>query len=142
MPPDDYDGYQKLSQSTHIPIATGENEYTKFGFRDLIKNRCASILQPDALTMGGVSEFLKVSYMAQAENLPISPHGNQDVQIHLISSISNGLLLEYYNGSTDPMWLDMFEEPLKIKHGHVIAPERPGLGINLNHSAISKFQVI
>lgn len=142
LPPDDYDGYQKLSQSTNIPIATGENEYTKFGFRDLIKNRCASILQPDALTMGGVSEFLKVSYMAQAENLPISPHGNQDVQIHLISSISNGLLLEYYNGSTDPMWLDMFEEPLKIKDGHVVAPDRPGLGINLNHSAISKYQVI
>ena len=39
LPPDDYDGYQKLSQSTNIPIATGENEYTKFGFRDLIKNR-------------------------------------------------------------------------------------------------------
>jgi len=50
------------------------------------------------------------------------------------------LLLEYYNGSTDPMWLDMFEEPLKIQDGHAVAPERPGLGINLNHSAISKYQ--
>ncbi|MAO89498.1 MAG: hypothetical protein CL880_03040 [Dehalococcoidia bacterium] len=140
LPPDDYEGYKKLSQSTVIPIATGENEYTKYGFRDLIKNRCASILQPDALTMGGISEFLKTAYLAQTENLPISPHGNQDVHIHLISSISNGLLLEYYNGSTDPMWLDMFEEPLKIQDGHAVAPERPGLGINLNHSAISKYQ--
>ena len=43
---------------------------------------------------------------------------------------------------TKPFQIDMFEKPLKIKEGHVVAPERTGLGINLHHSAISKYQVI
>ena len=51
--PDDYEGHKLISRATTIPIATGENEYTRYGFRDLIENRCAAILQPDALVMGG-----------------------------------------------------------------------------------------
>src|ERR1700733_4514671 len=39
--PDDYDGHRKLAQAPSIPIATGENEYTRYGFRDLIRNDCA-----------------------------------------------------------------------------------------------------
>ncbi|HBJ32859.1 MAG TPA: mandelate racemase/muconate lactonizing enzyme family protein, partial [Dehalococcoidia bacterium] len=43
--PDDYEGHKLISQATTIPIATGENEYTRYGFRDLIENRCAAIIQ-------------------------------------------------------------------------------------------------
>ena len=73
--PDDYEGHKLISQATTIPIATGENEYTRYGFRDLIENRCAAILQPDALVMGGITEFTKVAALAQAHDLPIAPHG-------------------------------------------------------------------
>ena len=55
--PDDYDGHRRLAQATSIPIATGENEYTRYGFRDLIKNECAAILNADAKVLGGVTEF-------------------------------------------------------------------------------------
>ena len=57
-----------------MPIATGENEYTRYGFRDLIENRCAAIIQPDPLVMGGVTEFMKVAALAQSHDLPIAPH--------------------------------------------------------------------
>ena len=115
--PDDYKGHQLISQATSVPIATGENEYTRYGFRDLIENRCVAILQPDALVMGGVTEFMKVAAMAQSHDLPIAPHGKQEVHIHLVAAIPNGLILEYYRGSTDPMWDRMFEETLTIDDG-------------------------
>ena len=135
--PDDYRGHQLVAQATSIPIATGENEYTRYGFRDLIENRCAAILQPDALVMGGITEFMKVAAMAQAHDLPIAPHGNQDVHVHLVAAIPNGLTTEYYSGSTDPMWGKMFKETLIVDNGYLHPPDRPGLGIELNEEALA-----
>jgi L-alanine-DL-glutamate epimerase-like enolase superfamily enzyme len=139
--PDDYEGHKLISQATIIPIATGENEYTRYGFRDLIENRCAAIIQPDALIMGGISEFMKVAALAQAHDLPIAPHGNQDVHVHLVSAIPNGLTVEYYRGSTDPMWGTMFKETLMVEDGHVSPPDRPGIGIELNEEALEPYRV-
>lgn len=63
--PDDYEGHRLVSQASSIPVATGENEYTRYGFRDLIEKRCCDIIQPDGLIMGGPTEFMKVAAMAQ-----------------------------------------------------------------------------
>ena len=139
--PDDYQGHKLISQATIIPIATGENEYTRYGFRDLIENRCAAIIQPDALIMGGITEFMKVAALAQAHDLPIAPHGNQDVHIHLVSAIPNGLILEYYRGSTDPMWGKTFRGGLEVEDEHVRPPDRPGMGIELNDEALAQYRV-
>ena len=139
--PDDYEGHRLISRSTHIPVATGENEYTRYGFRDLIQNRCAAIIQPDALIMGGITEFMKVAALAQAHDLPIAPHGKQEVHINLVTAIPNGLILEYYNDSTDPMWDKMFNEQLKVENGYVIAPDRPGIGFEPNEEALAPYRV-
>ena len=139
--PDDYKGHQLISQATYIPVATGENEYTRYGFRDLINDRCAAIIQPDAQIMGGVTEFMKVAALAQAQDLPIAPHGNQEVHVQLVAAISNGLMVEYYRGSTDPMWGQMFEDTLQIEDGYVRPSDRPGFGINLNEKALAPHRV-
>lgn len=139
--PDDYKGHKLVSRATTIPIATGENEYTRYGFRDLIEERCAAIIQPDALIMGGVSEFMKVAALAQAHDLPVAPHGKQEVHIQLVAAVPNGLTLEYYSGSTDPMWDKMFEETLQLEDGFVRPPDRPGMGIELNEEALAPHRV-
>ncbi len=138
--PDDYKGHQLISQATSIPIATGENEYTRYGFRDLIENRCAAILQPDALIVGGITESMKVAALAQAHDLPVAPHGNQDIHVHVVAAIPNGLTVEYYRGSTDPMWDKTFKEPLMVDNGYVHPPDRPGLGIELNDEALAQYR--
>ena len=134
--PDDYIGQREITQSTSIPVAAGENEYTRYGFRDMINHRAVDILQPDALIMGGVTEFMKVVALAQANDLDIAPHGAQEVHIHLVTAISNGLILEYYRDSVDPMHGNMYKETLTIKDGYVYAPDRPGLGLELNYEAL------
>ena len=139
--PDDYQGHKLISQATAIPIATGENEYTRYGFRDLIENRCAAIIQPDALIMGGITEFMKVAALAQAHDLPVAPHGNQDVHVHLVSAVPNGLTVEYYRDSTDPMWGKMFKDTLSVNDGSVSPPDRPGLGIELNEEQLAPYRV-
>ena len=139
--PDDYEGLRLVSQATSIPIAAGENEYTRYGFRDLIEGRCAAIIQPDAMIMGGITEFMKVAALAQAHDLPISPHGNQDVHIHLVAAIPNGLTLEYYRETSDPMWGKMFRDTLMVEDGAAHPPDRPGIGIELNDEELSPYLV-
>jgi D-arabinonate dehydratase len=140
--PDDYEGQREITRATAIPIAAGENEYTKFGFRDMINRRCADILQPDALVMGGITEFMKVAALAQANELDIAPHGNQYVHIHLVCAIPNGLILEYYKENVDPILGKAFIHQLEVKNGRILAPDRLGLGLELNYDVLRQYKVI
>src|SRR5262249_57264244 len=121
--PDDYAGHARVAQSTAIPIATGENEYTRYGFRDLIHHSSAAILNPDAQVLGGITEFMHIASLAAAHDLRIAPHGAQEVHIHLVAAISNGLILEYYRETVDPLRGQLFEEKLVLdSEGYVIVP--------------------
>ena len=139
--PDDYRGHALIASATSIPIATGENEYTRYGFRDLIEHKAAAIFNADAQILGGITEFMKVAALAQAYDLPIAPHGRQEVHVHLVASIPNGLILECSRGTMDPLWDNAFTEHLTIQAGCVEAPDRPGLGITVNEEALMPYRV-
>ncbi len=139
--PDDYIGQREITRSTSVPIAAGENEYTRYGFRDMINHRAVDILQPDALVLGGATEFMKVAALAQANDLDIAPHGAQEVHIHLVCAIPNGLILEYYRDSVDPMHGKIYTETPLLRDGNVYAPERPGFGLDINRKALTKYRV-
>jgi L-alanine-DL-glutamate epimerase-like enolase superfamily enzyme len=139
---DDYQGHARVAAATPIPIATGENEYTRYGFRDLIQHGAAAILQPDANIMGGVTEFRKVSDLAAAHDLAISPHGGQDVHIHLTAGVPAGLILEFYRGTVDPLWDKKFMDTLTLdKDGMLAPPDRPGFGIEPNYKALDPHRI-
>ena len=138
---DDYAGCARVAQATSIPIATGENEYTRYGFRDLIQHQAASILNADANICGGVTEFRRIAALAASHDLVIAPHGSQDIHIHLVTGIPNGLILEYYRDTVDPMWGKTFAETLMLDADGMLAPpERPGFGITLNEEALAPYR--
>ncbi len=140
--PDDYEGHARLAAQTSIPIATGENEYTRYGFRDLIARGGVAILNADAQVLGGVTEFMKVAALAQAHDLDIAPHGDQNVHVHLVAAISNGLIVEYYRDTVDPLWRQIYRETLLLNaDGTLSPPERPGLGLELNTEALAPYRV-
>ena len=140
--PDDYDGHRRLARTTSIPIATGENEYTRYGFRDLIRNECAAILNPDVKVVGGVTEFMKVVALAQAADLHIAPHGSQDIHIHLTAAVANGLILEFYRDTIDPMWGRVYHNTLVLNDdGTVSPPNVPGIGLDPNYEALAPHRV-
>ena len=139
--PDDYIGQREITRSTSIPIAAGENEYTKYGFRDMINHRSVDILQPDALIMGGVTEFMKVAALAQANDLDIAPHGSQEVHIHLLAAIPNGLILEFYRDTVNPMYGKIWKSELQIENGYVSPPNTPGLGLEPKWDTLEPYRV-
>ena len=140
--PDDYEGMRRLAEGTTIPIASGENEYTRYGFRDLIATGAVPILNADAKVLGGVTEFMKVVALAQAHDLDIAPHGSQDIHVHLLASISNGLILEYYPEQFDPMWGRIYQHTLTLDDdGTVSPPQVPGIGVVPNYQELAPYRV-
>ena len=70
--------------------------------------------------------------LAQAHDLDVAPHGSQDIHVHLVSAIANGLILEYYRDTVDPMWARMYHHTLRVNDdGTVSPPNVPGHGAEL-----------
>jgi D-arabinonate dehydratase len=138
---DDLAGLAEIRRTIDIPVATGEHEYTKYGFKALIADGCTDIVQPDVGRVGGVTEWMKVAHMAQAFNLPVAPHAVQLVHLHLACATPNLKVVEYMNTSleTDAIWYTEFP---KQKDGMWSPyPDRPGLGLELDPYAVEKWAV-
>ena len=139
---DDYVGHRKIAAMTTIPLATGENEYTRYGFRDLIAQEAVAILNADAKILGGVTEFMKVAAYAQAHDIDIAPHGSQDIHVHLVAAISNGLILEFYRDTVDPMWGQIYTHTLTLNDDGTVSPlDVPGIGADPNYPVLEKYRV-
>lgn len=153
IPPDDIEGYVKLSNCLDIPIAAGETEFTRYGFRDLIAKRAVDIVQPDICRAGGFLECKKIAAMASAYNIPYAPHTGGEsavgiaASIQLAAAIPNFLTYEYMRSDwsethPNPLRESLTLEPVeKFADGYIEVPDKPGLGIELNEDIVSKYLV-
>lgn len=136
-PADDFRGQALLCSALDVPIASGENEFTRWGFRDLIEARAVDIVQADPRTCGGFTEWLKIAAFASAYHLPMAPHGGPHIGAHCVGAVANGLIVESYVHSTQ-QHLNRFVEPPDIHDGVVTLPFRPGLGLIWNEAEIQR----
>lgn len=140
--PDNFRGSAELAAMFETPIATGEQECTRWGFRDLIEHRAADILQPDVAVVGGVTEWMKVAALASAYDLPVASHYFHDVHVHLMAATSNALMAEYFPLDLDLMVFDaVVKEPLKPEKGYLPVPQRPGLGMDLIEEKLERYRI-
>ena len=89
-----------------------------------------------------MTEWLKVAAFAQAYDLPVAPHGTQEIHVHLATAVPNGLLVEYYRHLDDPLSRLTFREPLALVDGFVSPPDRPGFGIEIDDEALRPYRVL
>jgi L-alanine-DL-glutamate epimerase-like enolase superfamily enzyme len=138
---DDIAGLAAIARAIDIPVATGEHEYTKFGFKELIAAGGADIVQPDVGRVGGVTEWLKVAHLAHAFNLPVAPHAVQLVHLHLACCTPNLKVVEYLGTSEETDRLFYAELP-ELRDGMWSPfPDRPGLGLELSPQAVERYAV-
>ena len=126
-----------LARSTHLPIATGERIFTKWGFREILEKRAASILQPDLCHAGGITEVRIIAGMAEAYYAALAPHNplgpiSLAAGIQIAASIPNFLCQEQVN-----LGEGYLERPFVVKEGHVDIPTTPGLGITLDENGLA-----
>ncbi|HWE62652.1 MAG TPA: mandelate racemase/muconate lactonizing enzyme family protein [Chloroflexota bacterium] len=134
--PEDVAGHAALARSSPVPIAAGENLYTKHQFADYLRADALHIAQADVIRCGGITEWLKIAHLAQAANRPMAPHFVAELHVHLLCAIPNALILEYLP------WFDaLVEEPLVVHDGLFAPPDRPGHGIRFDRERLAPFLV-
>jgi galactonate dehydratase len=126
-----------LARKTHIPIATGERIFTKWGFREILEKRAASILQPDISHAGGIFEGRLIAGMAEAYYAAIAPHCplgpiSLAAGIQLDAAIPNFLAQEHTTFGAGYL-----VEPFTFRDGYLDLPTGPGLGIELDEEALA-----
>jgi L-alanine-DL-glutamate epimerase-like enolase superfamily enzyme len=142
LAPDDVTGHAEIARALDMPVATGEIHSSRWDFRDLIRERGADILQPDAAVVGGVSEWMKVAHAAATFGLPVAPHWNQDVHVHVAAAVANCLAVEWFDLEQDIVNFDrLLSEPLRPERGRLAVPHRPGIGLAVDWEAVERFRV-
>ncbi len=138
---DDIDGLARVVAAVDIPVATGEHEYTKYGFKDLISRGAADIVQPDVGRVGGVTEWMKVAVIADAFNLPVASHSYGLVHLHMACATPNMMVVECL-GSREAEDVILYKE-FEVPAGAEWSPDRdkPGLGLELDPAAVEKYGV-
>ena len=148
FPPHDYRSYSIASKFSTLPIAAGENHYTRFEYIKLIEEGIVQILQPDISKTGGITEAIRISAMASAWKLPINPHSsmtglNMAATIHLLASIENAGYFEADVSHKNPFRDQLVSTPYKLSSiGTVIPLDKPGIGVEVDQEFITKHPVI
>jgi D-galactarolactone cycloisomerase len=154
VPPEDVAGYGAVKAALSIPIAGGECEFTRFGFRDLLVSRAVDIIQPDTCAAGGLSECKKIADMAEAFGVRYNPHvwgtgiaiaASLQLLAVLPSHTPTSLgplepLLEF-DRTEHPIRQSLLAQPIEHANGIVRVPDGPGLGIEIDRKALARFAV-
>jgi galactonate dehydratase len=127
----------EIARSTHLPIATGERIFTKWGFREILEKGAASILQPDLCHAGGILETRLIAGMAEAYYAAVAPHNplgpiSLAAGLQLAASIPNFLCQEQIS-----LGDGYLKEPFKVEQGYIRVPTGPGLGIELDEAKLA-----
>jgi galactonate dehydratase len=135
--PFDVAALKKVSEHVNMPIAVGERIYTRYGFREVMEQHAADILQPDIGNTGGIMEAKKIAAMAETYSMRIQPHVcaspvSTAAALQLVACIPNFIIQELYPYRSREHFAVVDHAPeLDVKDSHLPIPARPGLGVEL-----------
>ena len=140
IPPENVAAMAEVKRATRTPICTGENFYTRFGFRELIQTQAADIVAPDLAKAGGLLEGRRIADLADMYYVNIAPHNigspiETMATCHVCAAVPNFLALEFHHLG-EPRWEALINEGPLIEEGHIAIPDRPGLGLTVNEEVV------
>jgi len=153
LAPDDHDGYAQMATALAMPIAGGETEFTRFGFRRLFTNGALDIVQPNVGRAGGFTECMRTAALAEAFHIPYAPHTGSTTsvchtaELHLSAALPGFLIYEHMQADWsktegNPLREHLLTEPAEVRHGPFIElPHGPGLGITLNEDVVDRHRI-
>ncbi len=144
FPGHDYRLYREAKGFASVPLAAGENHFTRFEFSRLIEEESVDILQPDLSKCGGITEALKIAAMASACKLPIHLHSSQGINqmacVQFLSTIENAGYFEADCSLNNPLRDELIDPPIRVSADGTISPsEKPGIGVDVNEDMILHF---
>ncbi|NQW18034.1 MAG: galactonate dehydratase [Chloroflexi bacterium] len=142
--PDSIDAMAHVAAEIPIPIASGERLYTIYQFQELMKKNGSAYIRPDISVAGGITNLRKIAAIAEANYVGMVPHNPCSPVmtascVQLDATLHNVAIQEYTGTEFELPKLDLVNEPLKLVDGHLLLPDRPGIGIELNEEAFKHY---
>jgi len=138
VPAENIDALADVRRSTSTVICTGENQYTKFDYAELLEKQAVDVIMPDLAKAGGIREAKIIAEMADAHYIPVAPHNvsspiGMAACCHVMAAVPNFLLLELHAREI-PWWNDLCDSDIEpfIQDGWMKVSEAPGIGVELN----------
>jgi D-galactarolactone cycloisomerase len=145
LPPDDLEGYIELRRHAPLPIATGEVLTRRQSFRPFLERGAVDVIQPDCTKCGGITEALRIAWMAYEHNVLYVPHGwntalGLAADLHLTAAVPVARYVEFLTPS--PYIDDIITLPFRPDaDGFLTVPTAPGLGVELNRESLARYGV-
>lgn len=137
MIPDDLRGNARVVREGGVPIAAGENLHTIYEFLNAIAAGAMTLPEPDVTNVGGFTVFRKVAALAEAYNLKLTSHGAHELTVHAMAASPYRTYMEAHGFGLD----QYMASPLTPVDGVVVAPDRPGHGVDLDFDALKQLAV-
>ena len=151
--PEDHDGYVEVTRALDMAVAGGENDFTRWGFRDIIARKAMDIVQPDVCAAGGISEMRKIATLASAFGVECVPHAwgsaiGLAATIQFLAALPDQPpsfrpmppMLEFEQ-TPNPLRDDLAKNPIVQVKGMVAVPDGPGLGIEVDRAVLLKWKI-
>ncbi len=133
---DDYTGYAKIAAEVKTPIQIGENLRDSLEMQKAIDAKAGEYYMPDVQRIGGVTGWLRAAALAQAHSLDMSSHLFPEFSCHLLAVTPTCHWLEYMDWGGA-----ILKQPVEVKDGHVVIPDRPGAGMEWDEEAVARYAV-
>jgi len=148
FPAHDHRSYAEAKRFGSVPLAAGENHYTRYDFARLVEDRSITILQPDLSKCGGITEGLRIAALASAWRLPVNPHTsvtglNMAASIHFLAAVENGGYFEADASKLNPFRDQLCSAAFTLEVDGTVRPlEGPGLGVDIDENFVAAHPVI
>jgi D-arabinonate dehydratase len=140
--PDSVELMHEVNEALSYPVVSGELEFSRYGFAELLREGAIEIVQPDVSVVGGVTEWLRVANTAASHDVPVAPHYNWDLHVQLLGAVENGLWAEYFYRDSDvKAFDDVLENPMEPDDGALVVPDRPGHGVTFDETALESYRL-
>ena len=142
--PENLDGYRRIRDAAHVPLAAGERMVTIFGLRELIERDLVDVVQPDTGRAGGITQMKKIAAMAEAHHIMVAPHSGslgpvaEYAALHLLAAIPNALILERIEDDWEGREHTVVPHP-RAQDGFLKVPDAPGLGVDIDEDFVARF---
>jgi galactonate dehydratase len=142
-PPEDIPSLKKVAEHVNIPVATGERCFTRYGFREVLESGAPDIIQADIIHAGGFLEMKKIAAMADVRSMVMAPHNSNGpvctaASVHFDFCTTNFKVQECFDDFSETWVREAVPGCPVPRDGYFYAPEKPGLGVELNEDVIKE----
>jgi galactonate dehydratase len=142
--PENPNALAEVAANVNLPIAAGERLTNIYGVRELIERAIVDVIQPDTGRSSGLMQMKKMAAMAEAHFITFAPHSGslgpvaEMAAVQLLCTLPNFLILEHLDVDV-PQRYEVIDPQPEIVDGHIVVPDRPGLGVDIVEEAIANY---